>query len=167
VELGPWDAGTDSGTTFTSPNQVSVPRRNISPITGFPFAGTPPLGRFVFERADAPPAPKLVLADGRFEVSAVWTTPTGSSGHGQPMALSADTGYFWFFDDANVEVVLKVLNACSFAGRYWVFAGGLTNVGVELLVRDTVADVEKRYTNEVGQPFQPIQDTVGLDSCDG
>jgi len=167
VELGPWDAGTDSGSTFLSPNQVSVPRQNIAPLTGFPFAGTPPVGRFVFERTDAPPPEPLLLADGRFEVTAVWTTATGSSGYGKPMALTDDTGYFWFFDADNVEVVLKVLDACGFADRFWVFAGGLTNVGVELVVRDTVAEVEKRYSNDVDQPFQPIQDTAGLATCDG
>ena len=166
VLLGPWDAGTDSGTTFLSPNQVSVPRQPIAPIAGFPFAGTPPLGRYVFERTDAPPPEPLVLAGGRFEVTAVWTTPSGSSGYGRPMALSDDTGYFWFFDDDNVEVVLKVLDACGFAGRYWVFAGGLTNVGVELTVRDVEADVEKIYTSTADQPFQPIQDTAGLATCD-
>jgi hypothetical protein len=165
VALGPWDAGTDSGTTFTSPNQPTSPRQPIHPITGFPFAGTPPLGRFVFERTDAPPPEPLVLGAGRFEVTAVWTTPGGSSAYGKPVPLTADTGWFWFFRDTNVEVVVKVLDACAISGRYWVFAGGLTDVGVELVVRDTEAGVETRYETAPGEPFPPIQDTAALATC--
>ena len=165
VDLFPWDAGTDSGTTFRSPNQVSVPRQTIHPIAGFPFTGTPALGRYVFERTDAPPPEPLVLGDDRFEITALWTTENGSSNFGTPVPLTDDTGYFWFFNQNNVEIVVKVLDACGFANRFWIFAGGLTNVGVELTVRDVVADEEKTYTTQPGPPFQPIQDTVGLATC--
>lgn len=48
VELLPYDAGTDSGSTFTSPNADTDPADPITRITGFPFAGTPPLGTFTF-----------------------------------------------------------------------------------------------------------------------
>ena len=165
VPLGPWDAGTDSGTTFDSPDQETSPRQPIHPITGFPFAGTPPLGRFVFERTGAPPPPPLVLAGGRFEVTAVWTTAGGSSGYGKPVPLTSDTGYFWFFADSNVEVVVKVLDACAISSRFWVFAGGLTDVGVELRVRDVAAGAEARYETSPGEPFPPIQDTAALATC--
>ncbi len=165
VPLGPWDAGTDSGTTFRSPNQATVPRQPIHPITGFPFAGAPPLGRFVFERVDPPPPEPLVLGGGRFEVTAVWTTAAGSRGYGEPVALGPDSGWFWFFGEDNVEVMVKVLDACAFANRYWVFAAGLTDAGVELVVRDVAAGVERRYENPVGEPFLPIQDTTGLATC--
>jgi len=165
VPLFPWDAGTDSGTTFLSPNQVSVPRQPIRPITGFPFAGIPPLGRFVFDRTDAPDPEPMLLGGGRFEVTAIWTTENGSSRYATPVVLTDDTGYFWFFDENNVEMVIKVLDACSFADRFWVFAGGLTNVGVNILVRDTVGGMDRRYTNEVGDPFQPIQDTNAFFTC--
>jgi hypothetical protein len=53
LELGPWDAGTDSGTTFTSPDQVTQPRQPVSPITGFPFlrgGQVAPIARFTFQR---------------------------------------------------------------------------------------------------------------------
>ena len=33
-----------------------------------------------------------------------WTTRDGASGPGHPVALTADSGYFWFFDPSNVEV---------------------------------------------------------------
>jgi hypothetical protein len=53
LELGPWDAGTDSGTTFTSPDEATSPRRPVSRITGFPFllnGQVRPIARFTFER---------------------------------------------------------------------------------------------------------------------
>ena len=30
-------------------------------------------------------------------------------------------------------MVVKVLDACSFSNHFWVFAGGLTDVGVDLI----------------------------------
>jgi hypothetical protein len=49
IQLVPWDAGTDSGVSFESSNQVTNPFVLISQITGFPFTGAPPLGTFSFE----------------------------------------------------------------------------------------------------------------------
>ena len=54
VTLLAYDAGTDSGATFTSPNQVTVPQQPITLITGGPFTGADPLGTFTFTRTDAP-----------------------------------------------------------------------------------------------------------------
>jgi hypothetical protein len=48
VDLFPYDAGTDGGSTFGSPNIDTVPREVISLIEGFPFEGIPPLGTFEF-----------------------------------------------------------------------------------------------------------------------
>lgn len=102
----------------------------------------------------------VCLVDDRFEVTARWRTPQGTSGAGQAVSLTEDTGYFWFFNADNVEVIVKVLDVCIPPfDRFWVFAGGLTNVEVELTVRDTVTGAVKTYTNELGEPFQPIQDT--------
>ena len=82
-----------------------------------------------------------------------------------PVALTAETGFFWFFDAGNVETVIKVLDACTINDRFWVFAAGLTDVGVELAVTDTATGETRVYGNELGAPFQPIQDTSALASC--
>ena len=53
VELEPYDAGTDSGPSFTSSDRDTVPREPIARITTAPLAtnGTaPPLGTFTFRR---------------------------------------------------------------------------------------------------------------------
>ena len=51
VPLRPWDAGTDSGVSFESPDLQTVPRVPIARITdGAIGAATPPLGTFTFRR---------------------------------------------------------------------------------------------------------------------
>jgi PKD repeat protein len=108
---------------------------------------------------------RLCLDQNRFAVDVAWSTPQGTSGAGQAVQLTSDTGYFWFFDSANVEMVLKVLDACSSFNHFWVFAGGLTNVKVDITVTDTVAGTVKTYHNAQNTPFQPIQDTSAFATC--
>lgn len=46
IELYPWDAGTDSGTTYTSSNLVTDPAQPISLITDGPAGNGEPFGSF-------------------------------------------------------------------------------------------------------------------------
>jgi len=46
--------------------------------------------------------------------------------------------------------------------KFWVFAGGLTNVNVVITVTDTQTGAVKNCVNPQGTPFQPIQDTNGF-----
>lgn len=108
----------------------------------------------------------LCLANNRFRVETHYRTSNGTNGAGQAVSLTGDTGYFWFFNNANVEVVIKVLNACGFgAPRYWVFSGGLTDVEVDITVTDTLRGNVKTYHNNLGTAFQPIQDTNAFATC--
>ncbi len=53
VELHPYDAGTDSGATFESPDLDTQPPDPIQPITGAPFLNqgvVQPMGTFTFQR---------------------------------------------------------------------------------------------------------------------
>jgi V8-like Glu-specific endopeptidase len=111
-----------------------------------------------------PSAKTLCLADGRFAVTASWASDS-ASGAGDGVKLTNDTGYFWFFQSTNVEVVVKVLNACGIGSRFWVFAGGLTNVNVVLTVKDTKNGTVKTYTNPNRSAFQPVQDTNAFATC--
>lgn len=105
----------------------------------------------------------LCLNSNRFKVQVRWATNNGQSGDGHAVGITADTGYFWFFDRNNVEMVLKVINACP--SRYWVFAGGLTNVQVSMTVTDTQNGTIKNYNNPQGTAFQPVQDTNAFATC--
>jgi hypothetical protein len=108
----------------------------------------------------------ICLADDRFGVQASFVTPRGVVGRAKLGKLTADTGVLWFFDPANVEAVVKVLDACgSNSDRYWVFAGGLTNVRTVIAVTDTVANAVETYVNPMNTPFAPIQDTAAFATC--
>ena len=95
----------------------------------------------------------------------MFRTEAGAVGDGIPVALTSDTGYLWFFQSSNVEIVVKVLNGCGINNRYWVFAGGLTDVNVDLIVTDYATGLVRAYTNPQKTPFQPIQDTSAFASC--
>ncbi len=107
-------------------------------------------------------ATTLCLNGGRFSVRTQWSAPASGSGAGQAVLLTGDTGYFWFFSSNNVEMVVKAVTGCTFNSRYWVFAGGLTNVNVVTTVTDTQTGASKIYVNNQGIPFQPIQDTAAF-----
>jgi hypothetical protein len=95
--------------------------------------------------------PGLCLNDERFEVEVTWHDPfNGGQGTGQGVPLTDDSGYFWFFDPANVELVVKALDARAVNGKFWFFYGALTNVEYDIRVRHFSGD-EKTYHNP---PFQ-------------
>jgi hypothetical protein len=106
----------------------------------------------------------LFLNNGRFRVDVQWTTSNGS-GAGNPVQLTSDTGYFWFFSAANVELIIKVLNGCGLGGHYWVFAAGLTNVQTSITVTDTQTGAAVNYKTVAGPAFPPIQDTSAFATC--
>ncbi len=108
----------------------------------------------------------LCLNEDRFRVAVHWETDD-RSGDAEAVELTSDTGYFWFFSENNVEVVIKVLNGCAIGdGAYWVFIGGLTDVRVELEVEDVGSGESKTYVNEAGTLFVPVTDTTAFPTCD-
>ncbi len=113
----------------------------------------------------SPDATHLCLAGGRFEVSASWRTAAGTTGAGQTLPLTADTGAFWFFAEDNLELLVKVLDACAVNARFWTFAGGLTDVAVTLTVRDTMTGEVQTYDTQAGAPFPPLLDTASFAGC--
>jgi hypothetical protein len=113
----------------------------------------------------APSTQALCLNADRFRVRSHYLTSTASSGPASTVELTGDTGYLYFFSPSNVEAVIKVLNACSLNNRYWVFAGGLTDVRTLITVTDTQRNAVKTYINPQGTPYQPIQDTSAFATC--
>lgn len=103
----------------------------------------------------------LCLGAGRFAVTAAWRSDV-DQGDGNQGVLTADTGTFWFFSANNLEVVLKVLDACSINQHYWVYAAGLTDVEVILTVTDTVSGETVAYANPLGQVHETITDVEAL-----
>jgi len=145
--------------TVTLSNGSVTPRGAISgdpALTGLAVA--PSEGNCV------PSTTALCLSKDRFKVTATWTTSSGT-GPATAIWLTQDTGLFWFFGPSNIELTVKVLNACGPFGRFWVFASGITDVGVMLTVTDTNTGAVKTYNNPIGTPFQPRLDTSAFATC--
>jgi PKD repeat protein len=93
----------------------------------------------------------LCLNQSRFTVRVSWAVPTqGTSGIGTAIALTADTGYFWFFSATNVELVIKVLDGRAVNSHFWVFYGALSDVQYTITVTDTQTGAVKTYSNAQG-----------------
>jgi hypothetical protein len=130
-----------------------------------PYGASCDMGAFELSEQCVTGGKTLCLVDSRFSVTAHWRTGTGDEGFGQAIQLTPDSGVFWFFGPDNIEITVKVLDACSFNHRFWVFASGTTNVEVVLSVIDTQERAVKTYTNPLGRPFVPIQDTSAFATC--
>jgi CSLREA domain-containing protein len=122
------------------------------------------IGAFEVTTACVAGGSTLCANHGRFRVTATWQTAS-ASGVAQGVALTDESGYFWFFSPENVEVTVKVLNACGVNNRYWVFASGLTNVRVDLTVTDTQSGAVKTYSNPLNRTFVTITDTNAFATC--
>jgi hypothetical protein len=104
----------------------------------------------------------LCLQRGRFRVGATWRTAS-DQGTAKVRPETADSGSLWFFSADNLELMVKVLDACQNPDpSYWVFASGLTDVEVEITVTDMATQTTRHYRNPRGTPFAPIQDTAAF-----
>jgi len=114
-----------------------------------------------------PSATVLCLNNGRFEVKVAWKTKTGA-GDGQvvPLPSAPDSGLFYFFASNNIEMLIKVLNACSLTPpRYWVFYAATTNQQLTVTITDTQTGKVKVYFNPLNTPAPPVQDTSAFATC--
>lgn len=165
---GAWHSSPNPEAPYTAPAEARAARValyiDISKPGG---SATVHFDNVVFKLSHCSPADDvLCLNNGRFQVSANWRT-ADASGRAHVVQLTNDTGYLWFFHPDNVEVVVKVLDACESFGRFWVFAGGLTNVEVDLTVTDTQGGGLRTntYRNPLNEPFAPLQDTDAFATC--
>lgn len=100
--------------------------------------------------ACVPDTRTLCLAGGRFKVQVEWRTLVPQVGVGTAKPLTSDTGYFWFFNASNIELVIKVLDGRSINGHYWVFYGALSDVEYTITVTDSLTGRQRIYKNEQG-----------------
>ena len=98
-----------------------------------------------------PSSERLCLAAGRFQVSVEWRDFAGRTGAGRAVPLTGDTGTFWFFDPANLELAVKVLDGTALNGHVWIFYGALSNVEYTLTVTDTQTGAVRRHVNSAGR----------------
>lgn len=112
------------------------------------------------------PTTLCVGEDDRFRVEVDWRNQQGDSGPGHVVSTeSRDSGLFTFFDPNNWELMVKVLNTCSFSDRIWVFYAATTNQEFTLRVTDTEHGVTKTYFNPLGQVTQTNLDVQAFATC--
>jgi hypothetical protein len=134
--------------TYTTPSSTTY-------LVGFGSYQTGGYTLKIEDKTLGPPpcgdATTLCLNAQRFTVSVIWSSDGGATLHaGTAIAMSGDTGYFWFFDSANVELVVKVLDGRAINGKFWVFYGSLSDVSYTITVTDTVTHAQRTYTNPQG-----------------
>jgi photosystem II stability/assembly factor-like uncharacterized protein len=159
----------DGGSHWASLNE-GLTTRNVFAITVDPsssatlYAGT---AAGVFKLTESSGAcvadpTTLCLNAGRFQARVAWRAPTqASSGAGQAVPMTSDSGTFWFFSSNNVELVVKVVDGRAFNNKFWVFYGALTNVEYTITVTDTQTEVVKTYFNPQGQ-LASVADTAAF-----
>ncbi len=110
-----------------------------------------------------PTASAACLAN-RFKVEVAYdATPANGAGPAQVVLESGASVKFTFFDPTNIEMILKVLDACVPPfNKWWVYAGGLTDVGVSIKVTDTMTGSVKNYSSTKGTLFQAFADTAAF-----
>ena len=101
--------------------------------------------RFI-SRYAATEAPKFPVA--RVE----WADQrSGDTGVGTAVPGTDRSGFFWFFEPQNIELVVKILDARQVNGRFWVFYGALSDVAYTITVTDTETGEQATYHNPPGE----------------
>lgn len=131
----------------------------VHPVTFFGPDAVPPC---------VPTDTLLCLNDGRFQVAVDWRSATRPLGPAKVVGcLSDDSGILRFLDPDNWEFLVKLLRGCDINQKFWVFYSATTNVEFTLTVTDTQAVPPriKQYTNPLGMPAPPVQDTSAFATC--
>jgi subtilisin family serine protease len=101
-------------------------------------------------------------AGDRFAVDVEWRDFAANEGRGRAVPFTADSGLFWFFAPANLEVLVKVLDGCGLNQRHWVFAAATTSVEYRLRVTDTATGAVRVYENVLGVSSPAVTDTAAF-----
>jgi PKD repeat protein len=169
-----WDFG-DGGSssdqnpahTFAAPGSYSVK------LSAGNFGGTGVATKTVIVGTGGGPAGPcaaddltLCLSSSRFKVTATFQKPNAAVQNAHAVTLTGNTGYFWFLDPTNVEVVTKVLPFCANPfNSIWVFAAGLTNLKVDITYLDTKTNTTVIKSNPQGTAYVAVQDTSAFKTC--
>lgn len=109
----------------------------------------------------------LCVNNSRFRVAVAWSTGTGTGqGSVTPLPSAPDSGLFYFFTPSNIEMLIKVLNACVPPyNHYWVFFAATTNVEFGVVVTDTQNGKTRAYYNPLNRIAPPVQDVDAFATC--
>lgn len=92
----------------------------------------------------------LCLEDGRFALRGTWTDFQGRHGAFRSVPSTDGSGMFWFFNENDVEVLVRVIDGCALNQHRWVFFAATTNVAYRLEVTDLRTGAMRTYSNPLG-----------------
>jgi hypothetical protein len=104
----------------------------------------------------------------RFVVAIDSVSSSPTAGFATPVRMAtSDSALFWFYDERNIEVVVKAIDACGFNNRYWIFAGALTDQQYRILIGDTLNPGLglRTYFHGIGTPAPSVTDTNAFATC--
>jgi hypothetical protein len=112
------------------------------------------------------PTTLCLNVDGRFQVRATYSAFSGAAGDAKAIHLALrDGGIFYFFDQNNAEMLVKVLDGCNINDRFWVLFAGATDVHFTLTVIDTTTGETREYENPQGHLADAVIDIGAFDTC--
>lgn len=155
--------------TITAPDAIGSASRVKIACSDNIFFAVSDGGNFAVrgESSCTPDEATLCLDDGRFKVTIDWRDFADVQGLGRLVdgGTSSDSGLFYFFEADNWEMLVKVINGCSFNNHYWVFAAATTNIEYNLRVVDTQTGAVFNSTNPLGMPSAALTDTGAFATC--
>ena len=111
------------------------------------------------EYTDCRPSYIPMVFDGGYGVSLCYETAEGVVAAAQGgIWASGQSGLLWFFDVDNAEVLVKVLNGCSYNGHRWVFVAPVTDVAFNLHVTSS-SGRQWTHRNRLGETAATRSDT--------
>ncbi len=111
-------------------------------------------------------ATHLCLTGNRFRVSVQWTDyNTNVTAAATAVPFVDESGFFYFQDPSNIEIMVKVHDACPSFGHFWFFSAATTNVGYTITVTDTKTGQTETYSNPAHVLSAANTDQSSFASC--
>ncbi len=102
-------------------------------------------------------ASSLFFHQGRFRAEVAWRGANNQPAPGKAVAPATDSsGAFSFANPDSWELLVKVVNACSRNGHFWVLSSGTSSQEYTLMVTDTRTGRSKRYDSPPGRQGQRV-----------
>jgi VWFA-related protein len=93
----------------------------------------------------------LCLLKGRFQVRVLWRLPGGGGNFARAAPIGDFGGTFWFFNNANSELAVRMVDGRSANGHFWFYSGALTSFEYSIFVTDVTTGATRVYSSDEGE----------------